>query len=119
MLEREHETIKQLMDFKLIQVVEPDTSAASNRPGRYEAYTLDFSFFMEPRRRGIEIIEFWKMSDNHQRKGLREAPLYSLDRLRKVASGEIEPGAGMGTDGLVPSSTEEVLQLDFSDQLQA
>lgn len=119
MLEREHETIKQLMDFKLIHVVEPDTSAASNRPGRYEAYTLDFSFFMEPRRRGIEIIEFWKMSDNHQRKGLREAPLYSLDRLRKVASGEIEPGAGMGTDGLVPSSTEEVLQLDFSDQLQA
>ena len=39
----EHEIIQQLMDFKLIHVVEPDTSAASNREGRYEAYTLDFA----------------------------------------------------------------------------
>ena len=32
--EVEHEVIQQLMDFKLIHVIEPDTSAASGRTGR-------------------------------------------------------------------------------------
>lgn len=81
---REHEHIQQLMDFKLIHVVEPDTSAASGRPGRYEAYTLDFSLFMEPRRRNIEIIEFWKIDEQRRRTGIREAPVYSLTRAGEV-----------------------------------
>ena len=75
-----HELIQQLMDFKLIHVVEPDTSAASGRPGRYEAYTLDFSLFMEPRKRNIEIVEFWKIDDQRRRVGIREAPVYELSR---------------------------------------
>jgi hypothetical protein len=81
---KEHDLIQQLMDFKLIHVVEPDTSAASGRPGRYEAYTLDFSLFMEPRRRDIEIVEFWKIDENHRRAGIREAPVYSLERAGRV-----------------------------------
>jgi hypothetical protein len=72
------------MDFRLIHVVEPDTSAASGRPGRYEAYTLDFSLFMEPRRRNIEIVEFWKIDDNRRRTGIREAPVYPLPRAGQV-----------------------------------
>ena len=81
---REHEYIQQLMDFKLIHVVEPDTSAASGRPGRYEAYTLDFSLFMEPRRRGIEIVEFWKRGEDSHRVGVREMPVYPLERARRA-----------------------------------
>jgi hypothetical protein len=77
----EHELVQQLMDFKLIHVVEPDTSAASGRPGRYEAYTLDFAFFMEPRRRGIEIVKFWERDENRRRRGLREAPVFELASL--------------------------------------
>ena len=80
----EHELIQQLMDFKLIHVIEPDTSAASGRPGRYEAYTLDFALFMEPRLRNIEHAEFWKIDDQRRRRGLREAPVYSLERAREV-----------------------------------
>jgi hypothetical protein len=79
-----HELIKQLMDFRLIHIVEPDTSAASGRAGRYEAYTLDFSSFMEPRRRGIEVVEFWKVDNQRRRVGLREAPVYPLDRIQRV-----------------------------------
>lgn len=74
------ERIQQLMDFKLIHIVEPDTSAASGRGGRYAAYTLDFSFFMEPRRRNIEVVEFWKIDDQRRRRGIREAPTYPLSR---------------------------------------
>lgn len=81
---REHDLIQQLMDFKLIHVVEPDTSAASGRPGRYEAYTLDFALFMEPRRRGIEIVEFWKRGGDSHRLGVRELPVYSLERAGRV-----------------------------------
>lgn len=85
------EIIQQLMDFKLIHVVEPDTSAASGRPGRYAAYTLDFSFFMEPRRRGIEIVEFWKVDDQRRRKGIREAPVYPLNRAQQVFHNDSSP----------------------------
>lgn len=82
--EREHDVIQQLMDFKLIHVIESDTSAASGRAGRYEAYTLDFSLFMEPRLRGIEHIEFWKTDEQRRRVGVREAPVYPLVRARQV-----------------------------------
>jgi hypothetical protein len=81
---REHEIVQQLMDFKLIHVVEPDTSAASGRAGRYEAYTLDFSLFMEPRRRSIEIVEFWKRGEDSHRIGVRELPVYPLERASRV-----------------------------------
>ena len=79
-----HELILQLMDFKLIHVIEPDTSAASGRKGRFEAYTLDFSLFMEPRKRGIEIVEFWKFDEGHRRIGVRESPTYHLERAQKA-----------------------------------
>jgi hypothetical protein len=75
-----HEIVLQLMDFKLIHVVEPDTSAASGRQGRYEAYTLDFSLFMEPRKRNIDIVEFWNYDESGRRIGVREAPTYELER---------------------------------------
>lgn len=88
-----HELIQQLMDFKLIHVVEADTSAASGRPGRYEAYTLDFSAFMEPRRRGIEIVEFWKTDEHRRPRGLREAPVYPLARGRAAATSTTDPDA--------------------------
>jgi hypothetical protein len=80
----EHDRILQLMDFKLIHVVEPDTSAASGREGRYEAYTLDFAFFMEPRLRGLDHVEFWRTDEQRRRRGVREAPVYELSRVEEV-----------------------------------
>ncbi len=83
-----HELIQQLMDFKLIHIIEPDTSAASGRKGRYEAYTLDFSLFMEPRLRNIEHVEFWKVDDDRRKVGLREAPDYDLGRALNAINDE-------------------------------
>lgn len=85
------ERIQQLMDFKLIHIVEPDTSAASGRMGRYVAYTLDFSFFMEPRRRNIEVVEFWKIDDQRRRRGIREAPAYPLARAQEAFANVSSP----------------------------
>lgn len=85
-----HELIQQLMDFKLIHLVEPSTSAASGRPGRYEAYTLDFALFMEPRRRNIEIVRFWETDAQRRRVRLREAPTYDLKRAAEVITKEGE-----------------------------
>lgn len=90
---QEHEFIQQLMDYTLIHVIEPDTSAASGRPGRFEAYTLDFALFMEARLRGIEHVEFWKIDEQHRRKGLREAPTYPLDQARRAAAATSEPNS--------------------------
>lgn len=83
-----HELIQQLMDFKLIHLVEPSTSAASGRPGRFEAYTLDFAIFMEPRRRNIEIVRFWETDDQRRRVKLREAPTYDLRRAQEIIDGD-------------------------------
>jgi len=83
-----HDLILQLMDFKLIHLIDESTSAASGRPGRYEAYTLDFALFMEPRRRNIEIVKFWETDDQRRRVRLREAPDYPLDRGARVVAGD-------------------------------
>jgi hypothetical protein len=95
-----HELIQQLMDFKLIHVIEPDMSAASGRPGRYEAYTLDFSSFMEPRLRGIEIVEFWKRDQHRRPKGVREAPEYPLARARAAAENPVDADAETAVESL-------------------
>jgi len=83
-----HEFILQLMDGKLIHIIEPDTSAASGRPGRYVAYTLDFSLFMEPRKRGIDIIEFWNFDEGGRRIGVRESPVYPLKNAKEAITNE-------------------------------
>ncbi|WP_202842427.1 hypothetical protein [Luteimonas saliphila] len=82
----QHELLQQLMDFKLLHVISQNTSAASGRQGRYVAYTLDFSIFMEPRRRGIEIVEFWKVDDQRRPIGVRESPDYPLARAADAAA---------------------------------
>lgn len=84
----QHELLQQLMDFKLIHVISQNTSAASGRQGRFVAYTLDFSIFMEPRRRGIEIVEFWKVDDQRRPIGVRESPDYSLARAASAAAND-------------------------------
>jgi hypothetical protein len=86
-----HELVLQLMDFKLIHLLDPTTSAASGRPGRFEAYTLDFALFMEPRRRNIEIVRFWETDDQRRRVRLREAPIYDLARGAEVIKREAVP----------------------------
>jgi len=99
------------MDFKLVHVIEANTSAASGRPGRYEAYTLDFSAFVEQRRRGIEIVEFWKTDDSHRRRGVREAPVYDLARARAAAEAPTDADAGAAAESL-----DAELGLETSDE---
>lgn len=101
----EHEVIQQLMDFKLIHVIESDTSAASGRSGRYEAYTLDFALFMEPRLRGIEHMEFWRTDDQRRPTGVREAPVYPLGRARGVIATSVE---GDGTEAVLEQLEMEI-----------
>ncbi|WP_288790120.1 hypothetical protein [uncultured Elizabethkingia sp.] len=98
-----HELILQLMDGKLLHIIEPDTSAASNRPGRYEAYTLDFSLFMEPRKRGIQIVEFWNFDNSGRRSGVRESPIYHL----KDARNAISDGETVATETLINNFENE------------
>lgn len=103
------------MDFKLIHLVDESTSAASGRPGRFEAYTLDFALFMEPRRRNIEIVRFWETDDQRRRVRLREAPDYPLGRGDAVIKGEqvakAEDALGVADDVPVDARTAEPLKL--------
>jgi hypothetical protein len=78
----ENELLQQLMDFKLIHLIDPDTSAASGRAGRFSAYTLDAALFMEPRLRNIEVVCFWEQDDQRRPIGVRESPTYDLHRIK-------------------------------------
>jgi hypothetical protein len=109
----EHEVIQQLMDFKLIHVIESDTSAASGRSGRYEAYTLDFALFMEPRLRGIEHVEFWMTDDQRRPVGVREAPVYPLSRARDVIAG----GNGESTEAALENLETEIGTTETADSI--
>lgn len=99
----EHELLQQLMDFKLVHLVAGNTSAASGRAGRFAAYTLDFSIFMEPRRRGIEIVEFWRTDDQRRPIGVRESPDYPLSR----AASALLPGKALVQVETVLEALEE------------
>jgi hypothetical protein len=99
-----YELLKQLVDFKLIHLIEPDTSAASGRTGRFEAYTLDFALFMEPRLRGIELVEFWATDEQRRRRGLREAPIYPLSRALTIAAA----GPPVQTEALIDELPAQV-----------
>ncbi len=113
-----HDLIQQLMDFKLIHLVDESTSAASGRPGRFEAYTLDFALFMEPRRRNIEIVRFWETDDQRRRVRLREAPDYPLERGDAILKGDQLPKAEEAlevADELPAESTQEGEALKLFD----
>jgi hypothetical protein len=107
------------MDFKLVHLVEPNTSAASGRPGRFEAYTLYFSL-LEPRRRGIEIVRFWETDNQRRRVRLREAPVYDLGRGEAAIRGEArEAEEALKVAAAVPADQADApaLQL-FEDRAQ-
>lgn len=115
-----HELILQLMDFKLIHLVEPSTSAASGRPGRFEAYTLDFALFMEPRRRNIEIVRFWETDDQRRRVRLREAPVYDLSRAAEAIKYESIPGEkALQVAAEVPRAPADSRELHLFDDATA
>jgi hypothetical protein len=59
---------------------------------------------MEPRLRGIEHVEFWKVDEQRRRKGIREAPHYELKRAR----GAMERAAAAATVSVV-----EQIRLDI------
>lgn len=103
-----HELVQQLMDFKLIHIIEPDTSAASGRQGRYEAYTLDFSLFMEPRMRNVEHVEFWKIDKDRRRVGVREAPIYDLKRAEETINND---GSTKSIEEMLTEADEQVASI--------
>ncbi len=89
---KNHELVLQLMDFKLIHIIDHNTSSKALKGARFEAYVFDFSIFMEPRRRNIEIVEFWIRDEHREKKGLRDSSILSLEdfSLSDVATESIE-----------------------------
>ena len=83
-MQAENEILQQMMDFKLVHLIDPDTSAASGRSGRFSAYTLDAALFMEPRLRNIDIVNFWEVDEQRRPLGIREFPTYPLQRIRNA-----------------------------------
>ncbi|MDQ6749640.1 MAG: hypothetical protein M3Z33_02610, partial [Actinomycetota bacterium] len=69
---------------------------------------------MEPRRRNIEVVEFWLTDDQRRRVRLREAPTYDLSRGAQVIVGEqISAEEALQIAARVPSEPEGADELQL------
>jgi hypothetical protein len=81
----ERQAIRELVDLRLIHLVDLNTSSAPSDGRRYEAYMLDVGLYENSRPRNFTQIEPGVRDDKSRRDELRAAPRISLIELRRRA----------------------------------
>lgn len=104
---KKHELLLQLMDLKIIHIIDHDTSSKAHKGARFEAFVFDFSIFMEPRRRNIEVIEFWMQDEYRNKKGLRDSTILNIEQftLSDSAMDSIEETILKDEDAVIQSES--------------
>ena len=83
------QAIKELVDLRLIHLLEENTSKAQSDGRRYEAYILDLGLYDNPKPRSFKQIEPGYSDEQFRKDALRGAPVFELtwfdkDTLQKV-----------------------------------
>jgi len=78
------QAIRELVDLRLIHLVDHNTSRAPSDGQRYEAYILDVSLYDNPRPRNFTQIEPGWRDKSARKDQLRASPVFSLNTLREV-----------------------------------
>lgn len=82
------QAIRELVDLRLIHLVDPNTSKAPSDGRRYEAYVLDISLYDNPRPRNFNPVDPGHRDDRARRDELRASPVLQLGSLEEVAEKE-------------------------------
>jgi len=77
------QAIRELVDLRLIHLVDHNTSKAPSDGRRYEAYILDISMYDNPRPRNFRQIEPGQRDEKARKDELRASPLFALEKLRE------------------------------------
>jgi hypothetical protein len=77
------QAIRELVDLRLIHLVDNNTSRAPSDGRRYEAYILDIGLYDNPRPRSFAQIEPGQRDDKARKDALRAAPVLEAAKLRE------------------------------------
>lgn len=76
------QVLRELVDLRLLHLIDQNTSKASSDGRRYEAYILDIGLYDNARPRSFTQIEPGHRDDKARKDDLRAAPLLNLPKLR-------------------------------------
>jgi len=77
------QAIRELIDLRLIHLVDHNTSRAPSDGRRYEAYILDIALYDNPRPRNFNQIEPGQRDEKARKDALRASPVFTLPKLRE------------------------------------
>lgn len=77
------QAIRELVDLRLIHLVDQNTSRAPSDGRRYEAYILDVALYDNARPRNFEQIEPGRRDEKARRDELRASPVFTMEKLRQ------------------------------------
>ena len=77
------QAIRELVDLRLIHLVDHNTSRAPSDGRRYEAYILDIGLYDNARPRNFNQIEPGQRDEKARKDELRASPLFELKKLRE------------------------------------
>jgi hypothetical protein len=75
------QAVRELVDLRLIHLVDHNTSKAPTDGRRYEAYILDISLYDNSRPRGFAQVDPGQRDEKARKDDLRASPVFSLSRL--------------------------------------
>jgi len=99
------QAIRELVDLRLVHLVDHNTSRAPSDGRRYEAYLLDIGLYDNPRPRNFAQVEPGQHDDKARKDSLRASPLFDLTKLREplpTKHERDEKSAGLKTKVLHP-----------------
>jgi len=79
-----HQAIRELVDLRLIHLVDHNTSKAPSDGRRYEAYIIDVSLYDNSRPRSFTQVDPGHRDDKSRKDALRASPVFQLSRLSEV-----------------------------------
>lgn len=113
---QERQAIRELVDLRLIHLIDSNTSSAPSDGRRYEAYILDIGLYENSRPRNFNQVEPGSQDSKSRKDDLRSSPKVSLanlaQRIKEFSAGEL-----MVTDGQQSRSRRTAVR-DRSDDQQ-
>ncbi len=86
------QAIRELVDLRLVHLVDNNTSRAPSDGRRYEAYLLDIGLYDNPRPRSFTQVEPGQRDDKARKDSLRASPVLELTKLHEPLPRKPEQG---------------------------
>lgn len=110
------QAIRELVDLRLIHLVDQNTSHAPSDGRRYEAYLLDIGLYDNARPRNFDQVEPGQRDEKARKDELRASPVFSLDKLSEpmpeYVPEKVVPEKVRDATESVPSSSQLTLSFE-------